>query len=245
MKPLIGITPTPSLDTMGHGTFYRYCLSRTYTDSVIAAGGTPVILPTETQIEDILPRLDGLLLSGGGDLDPNTYGDSTRHETTYGVDPERDGFETRAFKWAVKHDFPTLCICRGVQVMAVAMGGALVQDIAAMVPGAIQHRQQEDGKMRDDLGHVVTLTAGTPLHDLMGGTEVMVNSFHHQAVTSVGPELEVIAVAPDGVVEGLQHPGMRFGIGVQWHPEMLSAAHPAHAAIFSGFVAAARTPSLV
>jgi len=245
MKPLIGITPSPSSDAMGHGTFYRYCLSRTYVDAVRAAGGTPVILPTDTaELADTLPRLDGLLLSGGGDLDPATYNDPSLHETTYGIDDERDAFELAAFRLAVKDDIPTLCICRGIQVMAVAQGGTLVQDIPTQVPGAIEHRQHHAGQTRDDVGHTVTISANTPLHDITGASTFEVNSFHHQAVASPGRDLEVIAAAEDDVIEALWHRGMRFGLGVQWHPEMLAHLIPDHAALFSAFVvAAAAVPS--
>jgi putative glutamine amidotransferase len=175
MNPLIGITPTPSIDDFGHGTFYRYCLSRTYVDSVRSAGGTPVILPTDSaQVESILPRLDGLLISGGGDIDPARFNDGFVHETTYGIDHQRDAFEDAAFRYAVDHDLPTLCICRGLQVMAVAMGGTLYQDIPSLVPGAIEHRQQQLGRTRDELGHAVRLSPGSPLHDIVGSDTFMV-----------------------------------------------------------------------
>lgn len=240
MKPLIGITPSPSLDTMGHGTFYRYCLSRTYVDSVRAAGGTPVILSTvSAELADTLPRLDGLLLSGGGDLDPAAYGDVHVHETTYGIDDERDNFEITAFRHALEHDLPALCICRGIQVMAVAQGGTLVQDISTQVPGAIEHRQHKAGKMRDDLGHAVAVAARNPLYEIVGGPAFDVNSFHHQSVKDPGHDLEIVATAADGVIEALWHPAMRFGLGVQWHPEMLTAHLPSHAALFAAFVTAA------
>ena len=241
MKPLIGITPSPSNDTMGHGTFYRYCLSRTYVDSVRSAGGMPVILPTDaTDLDELLPRLDGLLLSGGGDLDPALFGDPDVHETTYGIDAERDAFELRAFGEAVDRDLATLCICRGIQAMAVAMGGTLHQDISTTFPHSIEHRQSKLGKMRDDVGHEVSLVEGNPLSDRVRAERFAVNSFHHQAVKDPGKSLVVIATADDGIIEGLWHPGMRFGIGVQWHPEMLANSRAQHAAIFDGFVEAAR-----
>ncbi len=237
MKPMIGITPSPSVDSMGHGDFYRYCLSRTYVDSVRAAGGVPVILPTDSMlVEETLSRLDGLLLSGGGDLDPARYGDPDVHEKTYGIDDERDAFETEAFRQAVERDLPTLCICRGIQAMAVAQGGTLVQDIPSQIGGGIEHRQHVIGLMRDDVSHIVVFTAGSPLRDIVGEEPLAVNSFHHQSVKNPGRDLVVIASAEDGVIEALWHPAMRFGIGVQWHPEMLSAHLPRHAALFSAFV---------
>ncbi len=240
MKPLIGITPSPSLDTMGHGEFYRYCLSRTYVDSIRAAGGTPVILPTHhADLVDTLARLDGLLLSGGGDLDPATYGKTDVHEKTYGIDEQRDTFEILAFRHAVEEDLPTLCICRGIQVMAVAQGGTLVQDIPTMIVRAIEHRQHNAGKMRDEVGHTVSVAENTPLHDIVAQSAFEVNSFHHQSIREAGRDLQVIATAKDGVIEALWHPAMRFGLGVQWHPEMLAGHLPQHAALFAAFVAAA------
>ncbi|MDQ3658033.1 MAG: gamma-glutamyl-gamma-aminobutyrate hydrolase family protein [Chloroflexota bacterium] len=239
MKPLIGITPSPSTDTMGHGAFHRYCLARTYVDSVRAAGGIPVILPTDrTDLTETLSRLDGLLLSGGGDLDPATYGDADVHEKTYGIDDERDSFETLAFSHALDHDLPTLCICRGIQVMAVAQGGSLVQDIPSQVTNALEHRQHNIGKMRNDVSHTVTIAANNPLRDIVGESTFEVNSFHHQSVKDPGQDLEIIAEAEDGVIEALWHPAMCFGLGVQWHPEILASHHSRHAALFAAFVAA-------
>lgn len=246
MKPLIGITPSPGIDTMGHGTFYRYCLSRTYVDSVRSAGGTPVILPTDSgELEETLSRLDGLLISGGGDLDPSLYGDNTLHEKTYGVDDERDTYEVQAWLWAVAHDLPTLCICRGIQVMAVAQGGTLIQDISSQTPGAIEHRQHNIGKMRDDVSHSVSIEENNPLREIVGDAAFDVNSFHHQAVREPGNDLVAIATADDGIIEALWMPEMRFGLGVQWHPEMLAQEFPKHAALFSAFVTeAARVPTI-
>lgn len=240
MKPLIGITPSPTNDEMSHGSFYRYALSRTYVDAVRAAGGVPVILPTDEQeLEDVLPRLDGLLISGGGDIDPALYGDETVHETTYGIDADRDAFEIEAFRYAEAQDLPTLCICRGIQVMAVAMGGTLDQDIPSSSPDGLEHRQQEIGKMRDDVSQTVVIAPGNPLSNAVGAERMEVNSFHHQAVKSPGPTLVTVATTEDGTIEGLWHPGMTFGIGVQWHPEMLAANRPDHASIFKAFVQAA------
>lgn len=240
MMPLIGITPSISHDTMPHGTFYRYALSRAYTDAIHAAGGIPVVLPeSETHIDVLLDRLDGLVLSGGGDIDPALFNDSTVHPRTYGISDERDAFEVAAFRAAVAKDLPTLCICRGIQIMSVAQGGTLHQHIPANVPGELGHRQHEHGKSRDDVGHHVHLTEGAHLlRSILGKNDIEVNSFHHQAVAIPGDMLEVVATSSDAVIEALWHPGMRFGLGVQWHPELLASAHPDHAALFSALVAA-------
>lgn len=245
MQPLIGITPSPSTDTMGHGTFHRYCLSRTYVDSIRAAGGTPVVVPTDKpELKEILSRLDGLVLSGGGDLDPALFGDTEVHETTYGIDEERDSFEIEAFRFARDHDIPTLCICRGIQVMAIAQGGTLYQDIPSQVPNAIEHRQHNAGRTRDEAGHSVSISENNPLREIVGRPSFDVNSFHHQCVKEPGDRLVIVATATDDVIEALWHPDMQFGLGVQWHPEMLSGHFPAHASIFRAFVnEAARVPA--
>lgn len=227
---------------MAHGTFNRYSLSSTYTDAVHAAGGVPVILPeSERDVDEILGRIDGLLLSGGGDINPARFSQTVVHPMTYGISDERDAFEIAAFRAAVERDLPTLCICRGIQVMNVALGGKLHQHVPDNVPDAIGHRQHEHGKMRDEVGHQVSLAAGPHLlHPILGKDQIDVNSFHHQAVASPGDNLEVLATSSDGVIEALGHTGMRFGLGVQWHPEMLANTHADHAALFGAFIAASR-----
>ena len=125
-KPVIGITPNSTTDTLDHGTFDRYVLARTYADAVHAAGGISVILtPNEDDVESLLDRMDGILLSGGSDLDPRRYGDETRHPTTYGIDAERNGFEFELAHMARARDLPLLGICRGIQSLNVAFGGTL------------------------------------------------------------------------------------------------------------------------
>lgn len=240
MKPLIGITPSLGTDTMAHGTFDRFSLSRTYTDAIDAAGGIPVILPVSGRnAEVIFDRIDGLLLSGGGDVNPARFNETVVHPKTYGVSDERDAFEMAAFRAAAERDLPALCICRGIQVMTVAQGGTLHQHIPDDVPNAIGHRQHEHGRTRDEVGHTVSVAAGPHLlRSILDKNEVEVNSFHHQAVAVPGNLLEVLAISSDGVIEALAHTGMRFGLGVQWHPEMLATTHADHAALFGAFIAA-------
>lgn len=238
MKPRIGITPSPSTDDLGYGTFYRFCLSDTYVTSVIAAGGLPVILPTIVKdIEESLAGIDALLLSGGGDLDPARFGDSNMHPNTYGIDDDRDDYEVAAFNLAIQRDLPVLCICRGIQVMNVAMGGTLWQDIADQIPDSLIHRQSALGKTRDDTSHTVTLESGdNPFRAIFGTDSIETNSYHHQSIKEVAADLRLAGTTSDGVVEAIWHPGMRFGLGVQWHPEMLAARRPEHATLFSSLV---------
>lgn len=240
MKPLIGISPTPAEKRFDHGQFRQYALSDTYTSAVVAAGGIPVILPAHVAaMEDLLDSLDGIIFSGGGDIEASQWGEEN-HEKAGGFDKERDAFELQAIKKAVERDMPMLGICRGIQTINVALGGSLIQDIPDQLAGAQEHRQHEDGKMRDDVSHPITIEAdGNLLHRIVGDTTLETNSFHHQALKDVGDGLEVIARTEDGVIEAVWNPSMSFGLAVQWHPEMLAASHPAHAAIFNALVEAA------
>ncbi|MEJ7837784.1 MAG: gamma-glutamyl-gamma-aminobutyrate hydrolase family protein [Thermomicrobiales bacterium] len=241
MKPRIGITPSPSTDDLGYATFYRFALSDTYVRSVIAAGGIPVILPTIVEdVEESLHGLDGLILSGGGDIDPARFGDTDVHHNTYGIDDPRDQYEIAAYTIARQRDLPVLCICRGIQVMNVVVGGDLFQDVTDQIPNSIIHRQTELGKTRDDTSHTVTFESGeNPVREIAGKDSIETNSYHHQSIRNVAPELRLAATTSDGVVEALWDPQMRFGIGVQWHPEMLAAHRPEHAAYFQALVTAA------
>ncbi|CAA9540917.1 MAG: Glutamine amidotransferase, class I [uncultured Thermomicrobiales bacterium] len=246
MKPLIAITPSPSRDTLAHGTFLRYAMAAAYVEAVLAAGGIPVILPPQDgHSGPLLDAVQGLLLSGGGDVDPSRYGAAEVHPTTYGVSAERDRFEIELFEEAVARDLPVLGICRGLQVMNVALGGSLLQDIAATPnrPLPLPHRQQEVGLESDAVGHPVSITAGSPVADLFRTGEVGVNSFHHQAIADPAPGLEIAASAPDGFVEAVSLPGRRFVVGVQWHPELMYVRHPAQLRLFAGLVGAATARS--
>jgi putative glutamine amidotransferase len=240
MKPVIGISPSPDDVEFGHGRFRRYALSDTYTRSVLAAGGIPVILPPHADaIDDLLDSLDGVIFSGGGDIDPVHWNEEP-HDQAYGFDEERDAFELEAIRKAVARDMPMLGICRGIQTVNVALGGTIVQDIPDLLPGALQHRQQEDGKKRDVPSHTVTIKEGNnPLYRAVGQATMETNSFHHQSIRELGEGLEVIATAEDGVIEAVWNPAMTFGLAVQWHPEMLAAEHAPHASIFTALVEAA------
>ena len=246
MKPVIGITPSPTVDELGHGTFERYAMSRPYVDAVLAAGGVPVVLPPqEENAETLVKMLDGLLLSGGGDVEPARYGEETVHPTTYGVHPLRDRFEEALLKEALERDLPVLCICRGIQLLNVALGGTLVQDVSDQVAGAVEHRQQEAGLKTDDIGHEVTVVPGSILADVFGSERIGVNSYHHQVIRDVAPDLEVAATGPDGVIEGVALRDKPFVVGVQWHPELMFERHEEQLRPFAALVEAAGARRLV
>lgn len=242
MKPVIGITPSPTDDKLPHGTFRRYAMASTYTEGVEAAGGVPVILPPQDgNVDEILDRLHGLLFSGGGDIDPRRYGVDDIHSKTYGIDELRDSFELDLFRGAIERDMPIFCICRGIQVANVALGGTLIQDIASEVGDEIEHGQSHAGFGAGDKSHPVRVESGSRLQEIYGSSEIGTNSHHHQALKDVSPELRVIARAPDGIIEAVDRPASTWFLGVQWHPEMMFRAHPEHLKPFQALVQAAES----
>lgn len=244
-RPVIGITPTPSVSEMSHGTFYRYCLSDTYVTSVWHAGGNPVILPwVADNAAEVLDMIDGLILSGGGDIAP-TLINQEPHKEANGIDEHRDAFELSLVRNAAERDLPTLAICRGIQVMGVAFGSNLHQHVPDVVSDRVQHRQHTDGYSQHDVSHLVVLeNTPNPFSTLLGTNEVVTNSFHHQALADVQEPLQLAGRSEDGVIEAVWHTGMSFGLGVQWHPEMLSLTFEQHARFFTALVAAARQPAI-
>jgi putative glutamine amidotransferase len=228
MKPVIGITRCSRVDD--------------YVDSVVRAGGEPLVLEASEDPAAALDRVDGLLLTGGADIDPALYGEAP-HPTT-DVDAERDRFEIPLSQAAIADDMPVLAICRGVQVLNVAAGGSLIQDIPSGVETAIDHAVNQP---RDAIAHAVQLTAGSRLADALGVAPNVatcdVNSRHHQSVGSVAPSFVVSAVSPDGVVEAIERPGSVFCVGVQWHPENFCRTGE-FAPLFDAFVRAARARRL-
>ena len=237
MRPIIGKTPT--LET-NESKIYT---PTSYPTAVIQAGGTPVFLNftrDDEMIEQYAAMVDGVLFSGGDDVDPASYDE----EQIWGcgdICPLRDDFEIKLLKVLVEKypEKPVLGICRGAQVLNVAMGGTLYQDLRSQVPGCIRHQQQQSSHYAS---HKAMMTEGSKLHAIYGSTEVMVNSFHHQAVKDVGEGLVVTARASDGVVEGLEKPDHPYFIAVQWHPErqVEGPHHPEHKPLFQSFVDACR-----
>ena len=240
-RPVIGITPSPQRSELPHGTFYRYCLASTYTTAVHQAGGRTIILPgVDDDPAAMLEGLDGLILSGGGDIEASVFGQEP-HPEIGGVDTDRDRFELALMRAAAERDLPTLAICRGIQVMGVAFGAGVDQHVPDVADGSVEHRQHAAGFSQHEPSHRVVLAdSPNPLLDVLGKTEVMTNSFHHQALANVPEPLRLAGRAEDGTIEAIWHPGMRFGIGVQWHPEMLAATHEDHARLFSALVDAAQ-----
>jgi putative glutamine amidotransferase len=246
MKPVIGITPSAQLDTLAHGTFLRYCMSAPYVRAVEAAGGVPIILPPQhDSAGELMAIIDGLLLSGGPDINPVRYGDSYVHPATYGIDPNRDQFEIDLFDSALQRGIPTFGICRGIQVMNVALGGTLIQDVATEHPGAadVGHRQHERGLEDSAVGHALSPVEPTQL-PIFGNSDLGVNSFHHQAIRDLAPNLMPVAYSPDGLIEAVVMRGNSEVFGVQWHPELMFERDDAHLRPFAQLVEAATKSKL-
>ena len=219
MRPAIGITTATVDDPPVHG-FARYAASYGYVDCVAAAGGLPLPLPYPDPdlAREYLLRLDGLVLTGGLDVDPFFYDQEPRPEVGK-VDPARDRFELALIREARAAGLPILAICKGLQMLNVALGGSLLQDVYADVSGVLRHEQRN---LRwDHHYHHVNVVPGTRLAGLVGAERTRVNSDHHQAVDRVAEGLVVTARADDDVVEGLEDPAHPWCVGVQWHPERM------------------------
>jgi putative glutamine amidotransferase len=239
MRPLIGVTASRHRLNKRPDNDLVYLAFVSYAIMVRAAGGIPVALVPGAADEapQVLDRLDGVVLSGGGDVDPGRYrGD--HHDTVYGVDPGRDAFEIAMVRTARERRFPTLCICRGMQLVNVAFGGTLIADIASEGPGLVDHRHiAESAGLRS---HIVDLTPGSSTARALGGDVVEVNSLHHQAVRDVAPGFVVTGRAPDGMIEALAPEEEDWPMwAVQWHPEGLGPGDEPSLALFRTFVEAA------
>jgi len=234
-KPVIGLTLDHE-DPGGYSKFPWYAMRENYFSAVARAGGLPIALPHEPeQTAEYLALIDGLVVTGGNfDVDPALFGAAERHDSVATKD-RRTAFELAITRAAHAADMPVLGICGGQQLMNVSLGGSLIQHIPDAVPNALAHEQPNP---RDEAGHTVALTPGTILYRITERAEMQVNSAHHQAVAAAAPGLNVNALAPDGVIEGIEDPARRWFIGVQWHPEFSIDAGDAR--LFDSFIAACR-----
>jgi putative glutamine amidotransferase len=234
--PVIGVSTSRNATQVGFSTLYT---AEAYVQALVQAGACPLLIPNglpDDLLRACFSRLDGLLLTGGGDIDPVYYG-AENHPKVTNVDPDRDRVELYLLGQAVQQGAPFLGICRGFQVVNVALGGALYADIAAQRPNALKHDFFEDWP-RDHLAHEVQLRAGSRLAKILGEPVLWVNSLHHQGALDLAPGLQATAFAPDGLVEAVELPKHSFGLAVQWHPEWLTA-YPPMRALFRAFVEAA------
>ncbi|KLU63678.1 putative glutamine amidotransferasec [Desulfosporosinus acididurans] len=232
-KPIIGITGA----YVKHNSYMEgVYVHQDYHKSVILCGGIPIILPyvsPEITIE-MLKLCDGIILSGGEDVDPKFYGQDPRIGLGHTI-PERDQVEISIVNYALKHQVPLLAICRGVQLLNVALGGTLIQDIPSTVSKALQHSQTAE-RNRDT--HWVTVEKNSKLYEIFQEDRVRVNSLHHQAIDVLAPDLRAVAKASDGIIEAVEYTKVSsFFIAVQWHPESLASTNPLMRRLISQFIA--------
>jgi putative glutamine amidotransferase len=216
----------------------RFTLGKNYVRSLIACGAVPVLLPTaldHAAWRDMYAQADGVLLSGGGDVEPGVFGED-RHPATDDINPERDDIEIALARWALEDDKPVFAICRGIQVVNVALGGSLIQDIPSQRGQSIEHRGSAIGAARDQVLHEVCIDPGTRIAGVFGQGNVGVNSFHHQAIKVLGDGLIITSRAPDGIIESVEAPGKRYYLGVQWHPEEMTEGRDDMLSLFQSFV---------
>ena len=244
-RPLIGITTQTlhAIDGIPAGLPASWVMNQRYAHAVTSAGGVPVLVPLldqdSTTLRAIYDRLDAVFLPGGVDVDPATFG-AAPHPRLGRIDPARDRVELTLARWAMDDAKPLFGLCRGLQVINVALGGTLHQDLASELPSAIKHDYfPTEHYTRDLLAHAVQVDPGSRLGDLLDASSVHVNSMHHQGVKALGQGLRATALAPDGLIEAVEGTDRRFIVGVQWHPEALVEKDPRMERLFTALVAAA------
>ncbi|MGE3172006.1 MAG: gamma-glutamyl-gamma-aminobutyrate hydrolase family protein [Planctomycetota bacterium] len=229
--------PRIGLVTYGRDERQWFGLPAAYVDAVRRAGGTPLLLPPgEGDLAGWLAAVDAVVLTGGGDMAPDTWG-GVAHAENYKVDRDRDADELTLARRAVETSLPTLAICRGMQVLNVAFGGDLVAHVPDAFGDAVPHRSAE----KTPIPHPVAVAADSRLARALGTTAPTVASWHHQAVHRIAAGFRATAHAPDGLVEAIERDGDGFLLAVQWHPELTAAADPAQQRLFDALVAAARS----
>lgn len=242
-RPVIGVA-TQTLEAVPGELPPCWIMGQRYVNALRSEGAVPWLIPLipddlET-LREIYDRLDGVFLTGGVDVDPDRYGE--RRESYCGrTDPPRDAVEIQLIRWALNDRKPILAVCRGIQVVNVALGGSLYQDVSSQVPDALKHDYfpTKDNPSRDYLAHAIDMTSGSLLRELLGRDPVFVNSMHHQAIKQLAPSLVVSATAPDGVIEAVEADAGQYLVGVQWHPEELAERDAGMRRLFTSFVAAA------
>jgi len=239
MNPVIGITTYGRHEHGLKTTHYDwlYLLPCDYADSVRRAGGIAVYLPPGKGLfPGVLDRLDGIIFSGGGDIDPARYGGNARHPDLGVIDPERDAAEIEGMKAALtRRDMPILCICRGHQLLNVALGGSLTEHVPDLGLGDMHRNEVGHWTVHDSM-----VAAGSKAADAMGVETSTGTSGHHQALNTVADALRVTGRAADGLVEAVEHKDHPWCLGVQWHPEITAGDDPAQQGLFDALIAAAR-----
>jgi len=234
MKPIIGI----NCDYEEEGKQPFSFTYRDYSEAVIAAGGIPFLLPVikdKNDVKFLLKKIDGLLLTGGNDVPPQRYGEKN-HEKTVCVHPDKDISDTALVETATQMKKPILAICYGIQLVNVALGGSLIQDIPSEVKAPIIHKNSQN----DHYTHVVSIKKDSLLYKIAGTDRIEANSTHHQAIKRLGKGLKDTAHTADGIIEAIEYIDYPFFVGVQWHPERMTDS-PHHLALFNAFIKASKT----
>ncbi|HXR65501.1 MAG TPA: gamma-glutamyl-gamma-aminobutyrate hydrolase family protein [Ktedonobacteraceae bacterium] len=236
MRPVIGIPCQADFREGSKRPIYGN--NRTYVHAVEDAGGLPILIPMLRDLhnlEDLLPRLDGILFSGGIDMQPSLYGEQKLVQTD-DFDPLLDEFEIMVANWALQEDIPILGVCRGMQLLNVVLGGNLYQDIASQRADSLEHRRRD--LPRTALTHAVNIEAGSLMEQVLGTNQVRINSLHHQAVKEPGKGVRISGRADDGVAELLEVPSHRFLLAIQGHPDEIYGQVEPFSKLFKAFVQA-------
>ena len=243
-RPVIGVTTQTlhSIDGIPAGLPQSVVMNQRYYVPITLIGAAPILIPLLDDEPEALRGAydvcDGILIPGGVDVDPGYFGEEP-HPKLGRIDPSRDRTEMQLARWAVEDRKPILGLCRGLQVINVALGGSLYQDLEEQYPDAIKHDYFPNyGYERDHLAHDVTLAKGSRLRHLMELEHISVNSMHHQGIKTLAPALMASAVAPDGLIEAAELAGDHFCVGVQWHPEVVELSDPHTRHVFREFVSA-------
>jgi putative glutamine amidotransferase len=242
-RPIIGIA-TQSLPGMPGERQPCWLMGRSYIEELRKVGAVPWIIPLiphdPDTLGEIFHRLDGVFITGGVDVDPTRYGEP-KTPLCGTTDPDRDAVEIALLQHALTHRLPVLAVCRGIQILNVACGGTLYQDVTAQVPAALKHDYfpTPTQPSRKFLAHDVTVKRGSRLGQILGDAVVPVNSMHHQAIKDLAPRLAATAHAPDGIIEGVEGTDDQYLVAVQWHPEELTETQPGMARLFATFAQAA------
>lgn len=232
MKPVIGLTAftEPTLQKKRVNVSYHYI------EAIHMVGGIPIVIPEcrdTDMVHSYLERIDGLIISGGVDVSPYLYGENPLKEVNY-FSVERDNFEIALVKGAIEKKIPVFGICRGIQIINVALGGTLYQDITSQIGSPLGHNPVE--MPVDRLYHNIDVEKGTILRSLFNKESFLVNSFHHQAIREFGTDLFPSAFSEDGIIEAIEMKGNKFVYGVQWHPEDLVKTYPEFRALFKHLI---------
>lgn len=240
-RPVIGVAMQTLPAKPGGDLPTCWIMGRRYVQALCSVGAIPWLIPLLPQdpetMNDIFDRLDGVFLTGGVDVDPSCYGE-TRHPKCGATDPDRDAIEILLLQHAMKTGKPLLAVCRGIQILNVACGGTLYQDVAAQVPAAMKHDYFPtlEQPSRNYLAHEIAVKSGTRLGSILGESIALVNSMHHQAIKDLAPNLLPNAYAPDGIIEGVESKTSQFLMAVQWHPEELAETQPGMKRLFTSFI---------